>query len=138
VLKPFLGNISSERRLLKLILVQSYPQRLVGGDCDFQKLICGCIATLLQAPRHPLFRQCPPDASNAHFLRYAMPLSRNLTDREALLRIMLRRVHTNVTALDLSQVLEQEAAFEVGVRMQDRVQFACWPERLIFYLDGTR
>lgn len=56
---------------------------------------------------------------------------------ELLLRRRLcRAIHTKVSRLNFPDILEQKAALEVGVRVQDGVQFARWPERLFLHLQA--
>ena len=55
------------------------------------------------------------------------------------IRTLLRRpIHTKITTLHLPKILEQKATLEISIRMQNRIQFARRPERLILDLNQIR
>lgn len=42
-------------------------------------------------------------------------------------RHLRRSIHANITALHFTQILQEEAAFEISVGMQDGIELTRWP-----------
>lgn len=66
---------------------------------------------------------CTPNFANSKVSPFAL-----------LCRRLRRPINTDVSTLHLAKVLQQEASLEIRVWMQDRVEFACWPEGSVFHL----